>query len=141
MLAGERGHALVETIGGPHACVPVGGDRHPDPRSADQDPARGLAALDRLGQPVRVIGVVDAVRRIGAEVHRLVAEVGEVAGQILLELVAGVIRREQDSAGTHARSATGCGRSTFCSLALRIRSRASRSAARYVGVASSSAMS
>ena len=53
----------------------AGGDRGADARAADEDPALGVAALDRLAQLARLVRVVDPLGvRVGAEVDDPVAE-------------------------------------------------------------------
>jgi hypothetical protein len=49
----------------------VGGDRNADARSADQNAVSGLAGLDGIGQLAGVIGMVDGIGAICAQVQPL----------------------------------------------------------------------
>ena len=66
-------------------------DGHADARAAECDAEGHLTRLDGLGQRVGVVGVVDALGRIGPEVEHFVALGTQVAHQKLLHLVAGVV--------------------------------------------------
>ena len=82
----------------------AGGDRRPGAGAADDDPALGLAGLDRFADLPRLVGVVDRTARVvGAEVDDLVA--GERLHHRLAERDAAMVERDGNSAcSDHASS-------------------------------------
>ena len=71
-------------------------DRDAVGAAAHRDAARKLAFFDRLGQRVRVVGVVAALLAVAAEIVHVVAFRVEVADDEFLELVAGVVAGDTD---------------------------------------------
>ena len=65
----------------PDAAHLVGRHGRADPRSADEDPAIGVARVDRLAEPPREVRVVVVrVGAVAAEVDQVVAEAGRGRG-------------------------------------------------------------
>src|SRR5579885_635130 len=82
----------------------AGGDGRAHSRAADEDAARGLAALDRLADLARLVGIVDA-HRVGvrAEVEDVVA--GKRLEHRLAQMDAAVVERDRDLHATRSSSA------------------------------------
>src|SRR3546814_3778629 len=76
--------------------VAIDRDRNADPRSAQRDAAFGAAARDRFGQAVSVIGIIDAVRAVGAEVGDLVPLAAQPVGEQRLPFIGGMIGRSEE---------------------------------------------
>ena len=75
----------------------AGGDRSADARAADEDPALGVAALDRLAELARLVRVVDPLGvRVGAEVDDLVAERCDLLEHALAQLHASMVECDRD---------------------------------------------
>ena len=72
----------------------VGSDAHADARAADEETTIDLADGDGLGDLGSVVGIVDGVGAVGAEVQDLVAGIHEPGLEGFLELPAGVIGSE-----------------------------------------------
>src|SRR5258708_1647855 len=87
--------------GGPYPGGAVGGDRHADAGPANQDTTVDLARGDGVGHGLAEVGIVDRLGRIGAEVEHLVTRLLQVALENLLEVEAGMIRRDRDGAPRH----------------------------------------
>lgn len=95
-------HHLVGGVGvvgnrGPDAGELVGGDRGPGAGTADDDPAIGATVEDRLGHGRCIVGVIDWLGGVGAEVIDRVTRLGEPRGEVILHGITGVIRPECDS--------------------------------------------
>ena len=82
----------------------AGGDRHAGARAADHHGAVGVARADRVGGGAGRVGVVDRIRRPGAEVDRLVPARLERGQYDRLEREAGVVEGAGD---LHACSSLG----------------------------------
>src|SRR6185312_12604422 len=76
-------------------------DRDADARTADDDAALGLAAGDRLAHGGAVVRIVDRRGGVGAEVKHSVTCLLQVALENLLQVEAGVIRRDRDGGPRH----------------------------------------
>jgi hypothetical protein len=77
--------------GRPDAPDLVGGDAGPRPRTANEDRSDRLPVEDRLSSGDGCVRIVDRVGVVGSEIEHGVALVGEEFGQMLLQLVPGVI--------------------------------------------------
>jgi len=87
-------HARGEDVaaeGRPDPRDLVGSDGHADARAAHEETPIDLANGDGLGDLGSVVGVVDGVGAVGAEVQDLVAGIHEPGLEGFLELPAGVI--------------------------------------------------
>ena len=69
---------------------------HPLARAAEGDALFQFARLDGLGQRMRVVGVIDALGRVGPEVEHLVTHGVEVTHQKLFHFVARVVAGDAD---------------------------------------------
>jgi hypothetical protein len=68
-----------------HAGQLVGGHRHADARAAHEHTARGLAGDHRRADRLGIVGIIDRLGRLRAEVHDVVAEVDEPGLEIFLQ--------------------------------------------------------
>ena len=84
---------------GPDARDLVGRDAGPDPGPADHDRPLGLAAADRVADPLGQVGEVDRLGRVGAEVGHLVAPGPQLLDDRPLEREPGVVASNRDLHG------------------------------------------
>src|SRR5262249_3032401 len=94
VLAAHTRAERVATRRGAHAGQLVGGHRHPDARAAHEHAARGLAGDHRRADRDGVVGVIDRLGRLRAEVHDVVAVVDEPCLEIFLQGESRVIGAE-----------------------------------------------
>ena len=91
VTADERCDLRFPRQSGADALMFVEGHGHPFARTAEGDAAFEFAFLDRFGQRVCVVGIIDAFGGAGAEVVDVVTHGREVAHQKFFHFVAGVI--------------------------------------------------
>ncbi len=84
--------------GRPHLRVAVGGHRDADAGAADQHAALGLARGHGVGHGHAEVRIVDRLGGVGAEVQHLETRLLQVALENLLQVEAGMIRRDRDGA-------------------------------------------
>lgn len=94
--AGELGGEHVTAQGAADAVHLVGRDGDADSGSADNDALFAPALRHRLGGGLAEDGVVAAVDAVGAEVLAGNSLSGQIGLEVLLELVAAVVRRNGD---------------------------------------------
>ena len=96
MLTGEAGAEGVRTASGADALVLVGHERHTDARAANEDAERRFALLDSLAKAVGENRIVTALQRVVSDVDGSIAELFEVLDHLKLQLIACVIRADQN---------------------------------------------
>ncbi len=94
--ADQLGHLGNPAESRANPLVFVEGHGHPFARAAEADAEVDLALFDRFGERVGVVGVVDALGRVGAEIEDLAPFGLEVAHQKFLHFVAGVVAGDTD---------------------------------------------
>ena len=92
MLFDQGADVAVPGQTGADAFVVVEGHRHSVAGSAEGDATIDFSALDAAGQVVGEIGVIDARRSVGSVIHDGEPFPSQVCDQLLLVVVAGVIR-------------------------------------------------
>lgn len=88
-------HVVTET--GANAGQFIRGDRSADAAAAYENAAIGLFGAENIVEFLRVIGVIDRLGSVGADVQDLVMQFAQIGHQLFLELNAGVIRSDNDS--------------------------------------------
>ncbi len=96
MLLGHPCRELVGGQGGANAGKLVGDDGHPDPRPADQQTHFGLPPGDGPGDLLAVIGIVDRLAVVGAEILDLEPALLEEIADRVLEKQAAMVAGDQD---------------------------------------------
>ena len=91
MLAGKRGHVLVEDQRGAHAADLVGGHAHADARRANQKAEFAPLGRDQLSHRPGVIGVIANFGRIGPDIGQGNALLLQVVLDRLLQAETGVV--------------------------------------------------
>src|SRR5476649_362826 len=86
---------------GPHHRVAIRRDRDADARTAHQHALLRLARGDCVAHCLTEVGIIDRRRRIRAEIKHGVTGLLQVALQKLLEVEAGMIRRDRDRDPRH----------------------------------------
>ena len=97
VLAREAGGLEVHHRRGADAGDLVGGERHADAGAADQDAAIEFAGRDRAPDLGRVVGIVDRLVRVGAEVAVRRAQLVERVLDQFLQLEAGMVCANRDA--------------------------------------------
>ena len=91
VAADQRGDLGLPAQSGADPLVLVERHGHAFARAAEGDALRQLARLDRFGQRVGEVGVVDALGRVGAEIEHLIAHGVEVTHQEFFHFIARVV--------------------------------------------------
>jgi hypothetical protein len=91
ILDGLMGGEGVVAGGGAHSFELVGGDAGSGAAAAEQDGAVGAFVEDGLGYGARVVGIIDGVGRIGAEVDGFVSQFAQFFDDSRFERESGVI--------------------------------------------------
>jgi FkbM family methyltransferase len=99
MLTRKLGRQRIGDPGAAARRVAVDGDRDADTRSADDDPAFGLAAGNGVCQAHPKFGIVDALMTIGAKVGDVVACLPQPSDKLVLEVHSGMVGGEGDAHG------------------------------------------
>ena len=95
-------HALMRRVGvvadgRANAGDLAGGDRCANPAAADEHAAFRQAVRDGEAHGQRVIGIVDGLDRVRADVEHVVSVTTEVLDDVLLQGVARVVRADDDA--------------------------------------------
>ena len=97
MPSAHFGHDLVGAGRSAYASEFVGGDRHPEAVSADENPAFDEPLRNLLSHSHRKVGVVDRLVAIGPEVDDFMAVGHKQRDQFAFDLITAMVASYSDS--------------------------------------------
>ena len=96
MLTCQFGSIGFMDQGGANFAMAVGRDAHPDARAADQNALLRPAVADRLGEKLGIVGIIHRIDAVGAQIKHLIAAIGQIAGEGLLQFITAMVAGHGD---------------------------------------------
>lgn len=96
VLASKHGRQRLRYLRAPARRVAVGGNRDSDSRSTDRNAALGPTFRQSRSEERAESRIIDAFMAVSSEVGDLVALLGEPAGELVLEIYAGMVGGDYD---------------------------------------------